>query len=84
MIFFEGDLGVGKIILVCVLIWEFGYSGLVKSLMYLLVEVYVVLSLYLYYFDFYWFELFEEFFDVGFDEYFNKIVVCLVEWLECV
>jgi tRNA threonylcarbamoyladenosine biosynthesis protein TsaE len=82
VIFLEGDLGAGKTTLARALIRELGHTGPVKSPTYSLVEVYVVSSLYLYHFDFYRFESPEEFLDAGFDEYFNKTAVCLVEWPE--
>jgi tRNA threonylcarbamoyladenosine biosynthesis protein TsaE len=82
VIFLEGDLGAGKTTLVRALIRALGYQGPVKSPTYSLVEVYVISSLYLYHFDFYRFELPEEFLDAGFEEYFNDNTVCLVEWPE--
>jgi tRNA threonylcarbamoyladenosine biosynthesis protein TsaE len=82
VIFLEGDLGAGKTTLVRALIRALGHNGPVKSPTYSLVEVYVVSSLYLYHFDFYRFESPEEFLDAGFDEYFSKTAVCLVEWPE--
>lgn len=82
VVFLEGDLGVGKTTLSRALIRALGHAGAVKSPTYSLVEVYVISSLYLYHFDFYRFESPEEFLDAGFDEYFNDIALCLVEWPE--
>jgi tRNA threonylcarbamoyladenosine biosynthesis protein TsaE len=82
VIFLEGDLGAGKTTLARAMIRALGHQGAVKSPTYSLVEVYVVSSLYLYHFDFYRFELPEEFLDTGLDEYFNENAVCLVEWPE--
>ena len=82
VIFLEGDLGTGKTTLVRALIRALGYAGPVKSPTYSLVEVYVISSLYLYHFDFYRFEVPEEFLDAGFSEYFNDAAICLVEWPE--
>ncbi|MCL2636442.1 MAG: tRNA (adenosine(37)-N6)-threonylcarbamoyltransferase complex ATPase subunit type 1 TsaE [Betaproteobacteria bacterium] len=82
VVYLEGDLGTGKTTLVRALIRALGHDGPVKSPTYSLVEVYVISSLYLYHFDFYRFELPEEFLDAGFGEYFNEGAVCLVEWPE--
>jgi len=80
VVWLDGDLGAGKTTLVRALLGALGYTGLVKSPTYTLVEVYVVSSLYLYHFDFYRFNNPEEFLDAGLDEYFRDDTVCLAEW----
>jgi tRNA threonylcarbamoyladenosine biosynthesis protein TsaE len=80
LVYLEGDLGAGKTTLVRGLLRALGYSGKVKSPTYTFVEPYAISRLDLYHFDFYRFESAEEYLDGGFDEYFGKGGICLVEW----
>ena len=82
VVWLDGDLGAGKTTLVRALLRGLGYVGPVKSPTYTLVEVYVVSSIYWYHFDFYRFNVPEEFVDAGLGEYFRNDSVCLVEWPE--
>lgn len=70
----------------CVLLYVVGYQGWVKSLIYMLVEFYEVFfvgcMVIVIYFDLYCMVSLEEFFDVGFCEYFNENLICIVEWFE--
>jgi tRNA threonylcarbamoyladenosine biosynthesis protein TsaE len=76
----EGDLGAGKTTLVRGLLQTVGAGETAKSPTYTLVEPHVVSGLNLYHFDFYRFNVPEEFLDAGLDEYFSESGVCLVEW----
>jgi len=82
VIFLEGDLGAGKTTLVRGLLRALGYADKVKSPTYTMIELYAISRLNLYHFDFYRFDLAEEFLDAGFDEYFAGEGICLVEWPE--
>lgn len=75
-----GDLGAGKTTLVRGLLQSLGYEGRVRSPTYTIVELYAISSLTLYHFDFYRFESAEEYLDGGFEEYFGKTAITLVEW----
>jgi tRNA threonylcarbamoyladenosine biosynthesis protein TsaE len=80
VIYLEGDLGAGKTTLVGGLLRKVGAGETAKSPTYTLVEPYVISGLNLYHFDFYRFNLPEEFIDAGLDEYFADSGLCLVEW----
>ncbi|HMV06585.1 MAG TPA: tRNA (adenosine(37)-N6)-threonylcarbamoyltransferase complex ATPase subunit type 1 TsaE [Accumulibacter sp.] len=80
VVWLEGGLGVGKTTLVRALLRALGHRGSVRSPTYTLVEIYVISRIYWYHFDFYRFNLPEEFVDAGLGEYFRGDCVCLVEW----
>jgi tRNA threonylcarbamoyladenosine biosynthesis protein TsaE len=81
-IYLSGELGSGKTTLARGVLRGLGYTGRVKSPSYALLESYVVSSLYLYHFDFYRFHSPQEWSDAGFEEAFDGVGVCLVEWPE--
>ncbi|MGH8851786.1 MAG: tRNA (adenosine(37)-N6)-threonylcarbamoyltransferase complex ATPase subunit type 1 TsaE [Casimicrobiaceae bacterium] len=78
----SGELGAGKTTLVRGLLHGLGWSGVVKSPSYTLLEHYPLSSLYLYHFDFYRFDKPEEWEDSGFAEYFRPDAICVIEWPE--
>ncbi len=80
--FLIGDLGAGKTTLVRGMLRGLGFDGRVKSPTYTLVESYSISSLNLYHFDLYRFKHEQEWLDAGFDEIFDGINICLVEWPE--
>jgi tRNA threonylcarbamoyladenosine biosynthesis protein TsaE len=82
VVYLCGELGAGKTTLARGVLRGLGYTGMVKSPSFALVESYVLSRLYLYHFDFYRFARPREFEEAGFGEYFNPAAVCLVEWPE--
>ncbi len=80
VVWLDGDLGTGKTTLVRALLRAMGHTGPVRSPTYTLVEIYVISRIYWYHFDFYRFNVPEEFSDAGLGEYFRGNSVCLVEW----
>jgi tRNA threonylcarbamoyladenosine biosynthesis protein TsaE len=78
----SGELGAGKTTLARGLLRALGHAGPVKSPTYALVEVYEVLRLNLYHFDFYRFQDPREWIEAGFRDVFNGQNVCLIEWPE--
>jgi tRNA threonylcarbamoyladenosine biosynthesis protein TsaE len=80
VVWLEGDLGAGKTTLVKGLLLKVGSGETAKSPTYTLVEPHVISGLNLYHFDFYRFNVPEEFLDAGLDEYFSDSGLCLVEW----
>lgn len=76
----EGNLGAGKTTLVRGCLRALGHTGKVKSPTYTLLEPYAISRLDLYHFDFYRFNVPEEFLEAGLEEYFSGQGVCLIEW----
>lgn len=82
VIFLRGDLGAGKTTLVRALLHALGYQGRVKSPTYTLLEQYEAGGLNLRHFDLYRFRDATEWEGAGFNDEFNGLNICLVEWPE--
>lgn len=78
----RGDLGVGKTTLVRHLLRALGVTGRVKSPTYALVEVYELVHLNIWHFDFFRLSNPQEVADAGFAEIFANPGLKLVEWPE--
>jgi tRNA threonylcarbamoyladenosine biosynthesis protein TsaE len=77
-----GTLGAGKTTLVRGLLRALGHAGPVRSPTFTLLEPYAFARFAVYHFDLYRFASAHEWHDAGFDDYFGKTGVCLVEWPE--
>jgi tRNA threonylcarbamoyladenosine biosynthesis protein TsaE len=78
----SGDLGAGKTTLVREILRAYGITGSVKSPTFTYVEPYQINNIDIYHFDLYRFSDPEEWFDLGFDEYFIHPHICFIEWAE--
>jgi tRNA threonylcarbamoyladenosine biosynthesis protein TsaE len=82
VIYLRGDLGAGKTTLVRAVLNALGYQGRVKSPTYTLLEQYAVAGVNLRHFDLYRFRDAGEWVSAGFNDEFDGINICLVEWPE--
>lgn len=78
----NGDLGAGKTTLVREVLYALGIHGSIKSPTFTYVEPYQLDEVYIYHFDLYRFSEPEQWFDLGFDEYFLQPHICFIEWAE--
>ncbi len=78
----SGDLGAGKTTLVREILHTLGIGGSIKSPTFTYVEPYKLNDVDVYHFDLYRLSDPEEWFDLGFDEYFINSHVCFIEWAE--
>jgi len=78
----SGDLGAGKTTLVREILRALGISGSIKSPTFTYVEPYKLDNVDVYHFDLYRISDPEEWFDLGFDEYFINPHLCFIEWAE--
>ncbi|MCE3269047.1 MAG: tRNA ((37)-N6)-threonylcarbamoyltransferase complex ATPase subunit type 1 TsaE [Burkholderiales bacterium] len=76
----NGDLGAGKTTLVREILYSLGVNGGIKSPTFTYVEPYKIDNIDIYHFDLYRFTSPEEWFDMGFDEYFIHPHLCFIEW----
>ena len=78
----NGTLRAGKTTLVREILHALNIVGNIKSPTFTLVEPYTVANCNIYHFDLYRFSEPEEWFDLGFDEYFSGEFIAFIEWAE--
>lgn len=80
LIYLEGELGAGKTAFVRGFLNGLGYTGVVKSPTFTLVETYHFKAMTVAHFDLYRMDSVEELEAIGFRDYLNDESVCLIEW----
>lgn len=82
VILLDGDLGAGKTTFTQTLAKSAGIEGAVNSPTFSIVNEYESAKGGFYHFDLYRIEEEEELFDIGFEEYFSKEGIIVIEWAE--
>lgn len=82
VILLDGDLGAGKTTFTQSLAKDLGIEEVVNSPTFSIVNEYEFNKGVLYHFDLYRIEEAEELFDIGFEEYFLKEGIIIIEWAE--
>lgn len=82
VILLDGDLGAGKTTFTQSLAKALGIEEVVNSPTFSIVNEYEFNKGVLYHFDLYRIEEAEELFDIGFEEYFSKEGIIVIEWAE--
>jgi len=82
VIAYRGDLGAGKTAFTRGLARGLGYTGLVTSPTYTIVQEYLGGRLPLFHFDMYRLSSSEDLWDIGWEDYLDRGGVCAVEWSE--
>lgn len=82
IIFLKGELGAGKTFFVRALVEKLGYSGLVKSPTYTLIETYEIASYSIFHLDLYRLQSPNEIFEMGLCDEFDQPAIWLIEWPE--
>lgn len=83
LIYLSGDLGTGKTYFTQELLRELGYKKRVKSPTFSLLEIYTLEKFSVYHFDFYRMSNSLDWLNLGFDEFFGRKEIVVVEWPEC-
>lgn len=80
LVFLSGDLGAGKTTLVRGVLRAMGYTGVVKSPTYTIIEPYQFKNIHLYHMDFYRIKDVEELSYIGIEEIIDESAIHLIEW----
>ncbi|WMY97569.1 MAG: tRNA (adenosine(37)-N6)-threonylcarbamoyltransferase complex ATPase subunit type 1 TsaE [Arsenophonus sp.] len=82
ILYFYGDLGSGKTTFIRGFLRGLGYTGVVKSPSYTLLESYFLKQYNVYHFDFYRVNSFKEIELLGIQDFFYQNFIFLIEWAE--